>query len=477
MIVAIAPQGSGKVLVIDFREAVDVATAVADYCNAFTPPKNPADFQGYDTGWSSYQYNDPGKYWAYDVDAASLVQIPIPVIEEGTVRTKPYQKPDNVLFYYGYPNSYNYSVNAWDNEKVAQDMAKHNMVVLGNNLATKFASGSHTGPDNQATLTDSTQSWTVDEHVGKVVRNLTDGSKGTITANTATTITAVLAGGTDNDWDTGDDYDVRHQDYENTIVIINRMEELRPDIKIWGYVATTETFDDFKPKVDEWCNIGVYGIFVDSAGYDYGTPATNGRDAFNEKIDYVHTKASGGIVFANAWNMDHILGTENDPTYPNSTWNPSLHESSLGNNDWILLESFPINTTDWAEGYEGKAEWLSRGEDAMAKRETYGVNLAAVGIINNGNANGQDMFDFGFISSMMWNISAFGTSDTGYGAGSSEVDFWTRPSVDGLGCLWCLDPSVQEDGNDADVYWRLVEFGKLMLDFSTSTQDSSITTW
>jgi len=38
------------------------------------------------------------------------------------------------------------------------------------------------------------------------VVNLTDGSKGEITANTATTVTAILAGGTENDWDNGDGY-------------------------------------------------------------------------------------------------------------------------------------------------------------------------------------------------------------------------------------------------------------------------------
>jgi hypothetical protein len=38
------------------------------------------------------------------------------------------------------------------------------------------------------------------------VWNLTDGSKGRVTANTATTVTVTLSGGTDNDWDTGDTY-------------------------------------------------------------------------------------------------------------------------------------------------------------------------------------------------------------------------------------------------------------------------------
>jgi hypothetical protein len=40
------------------------------------------------------------------------------------------------------------------------------------------------------------------------VNNTTDGSSGVITANTETTVTAVLSGGTENDWDNGDSYTI-----------------------------------------------------------------------------------------------------------------------------------------------------------------------------------------------------------------------------------------------------------------------------
>lgn len=66
--------------------------------------------------------------------------------------------------------------------------------------------GTHDGGDGAATLSDSTQSMTVNEYVDQMVHNVTDGSRGKITANDATTVTAVLAGGTDNDWDDGDKY-------------------------------------------------------------------------------------------------------------------------------------------------------------------------------------------------------------------------------------------------------------------------------
>jgi len=81
--------------------------------------------------------------------------------------------------------------------------------LLIGNLATADLSGTHTGSNNASVLTDSGQSWTVNEFVGLRVFNTTDGSYGEITANTATTITAALGGGTGDDWDTSDAYEIR----------------------------------------------------------------------------------------------------------------------------------------------------------------------------------------------------------------------------------------------------------------------------
>jgi len=68
------------------------------------------------------------------------------------------------------------------------------------------ATGTHDGLDNVAVLTDTSQSWTVNEFAGMEIYNLTDGSQATIVSNTADTVTGALGGGTDNDWDIDDEY-------------------------------------------------------------------------------------------------------------------------------------------------------------------------------------------------------------------------------------------------------------------------------
>jgi hypothetical protein len=51
---------------------------------------------------------------------------------------------------------------------------------------------------------NSSLAMTTDEHVDRIIRNLTDGSEGTVTANTATTVTATLTGGVTNAFRPGD---------------------------------------------------------------------------------------------------------------------------------------------------------------------------------------------------------------------------------------------------------------------------------
>ena len=74
-------------------------------------------------------------------------------------------------------------------------------------------SGTHDGGNNEAALTDTTATFTgLPVAVGDTVANTTDGSEGTISAIGANTLTATLAGGTDDDWDTSDAYVVYRAD-------------------------------------------------------------------------------------------------------------------------------------------------------------------------------------------------------------------------------------------------------------------------
>ena len=85
-------------------------------------------------------------------------------------------------------------------------------VIHANNRNKNCWSGSHTPVASSGTvMTDSTAAFTIDALIGMQIFNQTDKSSGIITDNDATSVTvAALAGGTDNDWDTDDVYEINN---------------------------------------------------------------------------------------------------------------------------------------------------------------------------------------------------------------------------------------------------------------------------
>lgn len=79
------------------------------------------------------------------------------------------------------------------------------------------ASGTHDGAANSAFLQDTNvgatgKPWPIpDGFKGLTVFNTTDGSQATVTSNDDTQVFGQLGGGTDDDWDAGDAYEIRNE--------------------------------------------------------------------------------------------------------------------------------------------------------------------------------------------------------------------------------------------------------------------------
>jgi hypothetical protein len=117
-----------------------------------------------------------------------------------------------------------------------------------NGSSYAVVSGTHDGGQNQAMLTDSGADFvTAGVAAGDIVHNTTDGSSGTITAVTATTVTATLAGGSDNDWDNGDAYSITV--YQATL----------------DSSGNTSSRNQFAIKADDSATLGS-AVLVDSTG-------------------------------------------------------------------------------------------------------------------------------------------------------------------------------------------------------------------
>lgn len=118
-----------------------------------------------------------------------------------------------------------------------------------------YSQGYHTGASDASVLTDTSASWVVDELKGYSIRNITDGSTGIIASNTGSSVTLVagLSGGTDNDFDAND----RYQIYENKYIYVDGKPWLT-NVPLGQYSAITTAFTNTGYYFDG--NRNVYGL-------------------------------------------------------------------------------------------------------------------------------------------------------------------------------------------------------------------------
>lgn len=94
----------------------------------------------------------------------------------------------------------------------------------------QIVGGSHDGAGNNASLVDTTKDFlALGVRIGEIVKNTTDGSQGVVTALATTTnpndtLTMTLSGGTDDDWDVSDTYEIVDG---RSIILIAREFEIK----------------------------------------------------------------------------------------------------------------------------------------------------------------------------------------------------------------------------------------------------------
>lgn len=257
-----------------------------------------------------------------------------------------------------------------------------------------------------------------------------------------------------------------HPDYANTVIIINRIKEINPSVVIYGYVQTDLPINDFKDQVNLWDNLGVEGIFLDRAGYDFGT----NRVDFNNRILHIRSKLSANICFVNAWNQGHVVGIANDPSYPNMTFNPDGYPSLLNNKDIYLLESFAVNTTAYSSGFAAISDWINRGQKASYFRKNNGIRVASVSIFDNTDPNGQSFSDFGYYASMGFGVEFYATATNNFGS-DGQVKYWKKPG----GAVEIVEPvGIIQDLSNLDKYFRYGKTSKLVITYSNTIHTGQV---
>lgn len=246
--------------------------------------------------------------------------------------------------------------------------------------------------------------------------------------------------------------DSTHGDFSNTSIVRTGLDTTSNDPEIYGYVSCNQPYEDFSDKCSDWkLNLNVDGIFIDEAGYDYGDTSTNDRETFNKKIKMI--RAMGLKSFVNAWNTDDVMLKEYD-----ATMNPDTLATKLDTSDWLLLESFLVNTdtalTDNSI-YDGEYETSDNFFARINKVKDYNINVAGVAVISKDTSTvqGQEYFDFVYQTGKEVGIEGIGSSSEKYGSSYSNaiVPYYNRNSIIEL-LLESL--TFVEDSINEDIFYR-----------------------
>ena len=177
--------------------------------------------------------------------------------------------------------------------------------------------------------------------------------------------------------------DPSHEDYANTAALITALSNM--GVKVYGYISTGVSTSNLSvsqitTKINQWVSLGVYGLFLDEFGFDYG----NTRVRQQQIVAAV--RAAGKVYVANAWSYAEVLYSNiSQITYPEGHWSKTSFASGNPNNlpldfgigDVYMLENFYFSNSGPMNIFAG-FEYYTKLRAAMT--EVPGRKLWCLGV-------------------------------------------------------------------------------------------------
>jgi hypothetical protein len=226
--------------------------------------------------------------------------------------------------------------------------------------------------------------------------------------------------------------DSSHPDHANTTTIISNLQTAPNATTVYGYIPIGVTtgnlpIAEIQSRVDDWTSMGVAGIFLDEAGYDFGVT----RQRQNDAVNYVHSK--GVSAFINAFNPDDVFSPAAEPTF-----NPTGDATQLGSNDIYLHESFQIILSQ----FQDPVFWANKSDKAFNYKNQFGTQMATVTTVDPSQPGfDQGKFDYAWWSTLLYGFDAMGWGELFFSAASSSLPFRTRPNPGVIGSAF-ISPVV-----------------------------------
>ncbi|MFD2670717.1 hypothetical protein [Marinicrinis sediminis] len=212
-----------------------------------------------------------------------------------------------------------------------------------------------------------------------------------------------------------------HEHHLSSKEILKNVRDISPQTQLFGYVDIGVSTHDFslremKQKIRKWRQLGVSGIFLDDAGYDFEVP----RERLNRVVKYVHHL--GLPVCVNAWHPSDVFSSDRHDRY-----NPRGLPSELGSADYYLLENF-IQPS----GMKGNAAhpliaegWLNKLQQVTHYRQATGTKLLSVSMMDYQVYEESDLdafFQIHEVAAAIFSLDGYGVSPMHYSSSAPYYD-------------------------------------------------------
>ncbi len=207
------------------------------------------------------------------------------------------------------------------------------------------------------------------------------------------------------------------EEHRKVLQIIAAVRKRNPQTRFYGYVCLGEipwpkgqqtalSPKQLEERIQLWKQLGVSGIFLDEAGYDY--PVVT-RERQNLAVRMIHDL--GLSAFMNAYFVEHLFSLEDKPANANGSGkNAKGLAPLLDQRDLFLLESFAVKNG----AYEDQGAGQARLNQALAYRKKYGTRIFATTTTTEQQPFSAEKFNYAW-----WTARLYGLDGLSWG----EPDF------------------------------------------------------
>jgi hypothetical protein len=244
------------------------------------------------------------------------------------------------------------------------------------------------------------------------------------------------------------------EEHQKVLRIIAAVRGRSPRTRFYGYVCLGEipspngerislTPKQLDERVRLWKRMGVAGIFLDEAGYEFSVVT---RKRQNLAVRIIHELGLG--AFMNAYFLDHLFSLEDRLPYADGTSkNPDHLPPLLDRRDLFLLESFQVRNGN----YESVSQWQPRLNLALEYRRRCGAQIFATTTTTEGEPFSAEKFTYAWWTAFLYGLDGFGWGEPDFAARSNAIpDHHCR--LDG-GMLRAFE-HASGVGSDSTHFWR-----------------------